>query len=94
MDPWLDLFGDDYNPFRYMAPASARALERERTCKGYFHQAKSEFEKQQLVLGGDKHVLEDVVPPYTHLTSHTWKTFRQWVENYHSGWKAKRRGKK
>lgn len=98
-DPDDPFFDYSYNPFRYMAPASRRALKREKTAKSLFHDAKVQFEQQHqhdelaAAAGKEKHVLEDVVPPKYHLTSHTWGTFRRWVENNHAGWKAKRRGK-
>ena len=103
MDFW------NYNRFRHMAPASQKALQREEAAKGLFHRAKCEFEKSRPPLAlcdGQQQqdagktskqpivvVLEDVVPPKYHLTSHTWSTFRRWVEVNHPCWKAKRRGK-
>jgi len=96
-DPLLNEFEHmDDNPVRLMPPvpwrpSTHRALHREETAKSLFHGAKVQFEQQ--LTGKGKHILEDIVPPMYHLTSHTWSTFRRWVENNHPGWKAKRRGK-
>ena len=79
--------------FDWLSDASAKALEREDEVKAIFHRAKNDFERTTLasLAKGEKHVMEDLVPPNQHLTAHTWKTFRLWVEEHHRGWKAKRR---
>jgi len=79
--------------FRWLSDASDRALEREDEVKAIFHRAKNDFERTTLasLAKGEKHVMEDLVTPNQHLTAHTWKTFRLWVEEHHRGWKAKRR---
>lgn len=87
----VERYGVYYGGFSEVSQA---ALAREKEAKALFHNAKNEFEKSKVSdPKKKKHVLSDVVPPKLHLTSYTWKTFRNWVEDHHPGWKAKRRGK-
>lgn len=81
------------SPYSWMAPASSRALEPEKTAKDAFLAAKSDFEERVLptlaATPGTSHTIA-LVGPECHLTSHTWETFNHWVEE-NDGWEAKRR---
>lgn len=74
-----------------MAPASTHALERERTAKKAFMEAKERFEtdeKAQLQPGEKRALL--LLTPEIHLTSVTFSTFNKWVKT-HEGWRAQRK---
>jgi hypothetical protein len=79
--------------FGMLSTVSKGALEREKQAKESFRQAKCELEQTALFQSlkfGSKHTIQ-LLQPNFHLTQHTWGTFRDWVEENHDGWKAKRR---
>lgn len=79
--------------FSMLADASGPALERVETAKKAFLTAKANFEQNTLpyLQIGTKYEVRSLLRPQCHLTSKTWPIFRNWVENQHPGWRAKRR---
>ena len=78
----------------YFNEVSRSAQGRLDEAKATFTTAKTEFEQSiafQNFQVGQIHNIQGLIHPRCHLTSKTWPTLRNFIEDEHPGWKAKRR---